>query len=70
MVAFDEKVLQVSASKQVDINILNYEVKLIDWNWKLVDYSDPLSILVTSPATHQKIKVNMHFKKLLFITCN
>lgn len=37
--------------------VVTYEIRLIDYHWKLEELKDPMSVIVTSKLTNQNIKV-------------
>lgn len=63
---FDANTLELSSTKKLDSNTLKYTVGLVKWNWKLSDYSDPLSLTVTSKLTSQVITVSTEIINFFF----
>ncbi|KAF2893731.1 hypothetical protein ILUMI_12425, partial [Ignelater luminosus] len=55
----DKNLLHVSEPERPEQNLLTYEIKLLDYHWKLDELGDPMSLKVRSKLTNQLIKVHV-----------
>lgn len=55
----ESSLFRVYEAKRPEQNLLVHDVQLLDYHWKLDELVDPMSIIVVSKLTEQRIKVQV-----------
>lgn len=68
--AFDSNIVQVGKADRSKDDQIKYNIKLLDYHWKLDELEDPMSVLVTSKLTEQAAKVIKHRRQYILVSLN
>jgi len=58
----DKNLIQVGSEHRPAPNRLSYDVRLLDYHWKLAEMDEPLNLIVTSKVTDQIVLVHIKVK--------